>query len=57
MKILFVGTFEEKYSTHHSIIREFVKRNHTVIKFDFRQLPLEYMRIKHPLYKKYKNDF
>ncbi|MFX1258419.1 MAG: glycosyltransferase [Promethearchaeota archaeon] len=57
MKILFVGTFKKKYSTHHPILREFKKRAHTVVKFDFRQLPLKYMRLKHPLYKKFKNYF
>ncbi|MFX1393587.1 MAG: glycosyltransferase [Promethearchaeota archaeon] len=57
MKILFVGTFEAKYSTHHSLIKEFKKRGHNFAKFDFRYLPSKYMRLKNHWYKKFKDYF
>lgn len=50
MKILFVGTFEKSHSTHYPIVREFKKKNHQIIKFDFRKLSLKYRKIKTPLY-------
>ena len=52
MKILFIGTFGKKWSTHYPIFREFKKKNDDIIKFDFRALPLKYMRLKSLLYSK-----
>ncbi len=53
MKILFVGVFKEPWSTHHPIVKEFKRKNHEVIKFDFRQLSLKNMRITFPFYRNF----
>jgi len=50
MKILFVGSFSDPWSTHHSLVEEFEKKNHKVVKFDFRNLAFKNIRIKNRLY-------
>ncbi|MBD3340688.1 MAG: glycosyltransferase [Candidatus Lokiarchaeota archaeon] len=51
MRILFVGSFENPWSTHHPIVREFMEKGHKVIKFDFRKIAYDNISIKHTFYK------
>ncbi len=59
MRILFVGAFRNKWSTHHPMVQALKKQNHQVIKFDFREIPKKYIKITSSLYtirfKKYFN--
>ena len=50
MKILFVGTFQNKWSTHHGMVKAFEEIGHEVIKFDFRKTPKILSFIKNTLY-------
>jgi glycosyltransferase involved in cell wall biosynthesis len=50
MRILFVGSFADPWSTHHSLVEELRKKNYEVVKFDFRNLALNNIRLKNRLY-------
>ena len=50
MRILFVGSFADPWSTHHSLVKELRKKNCNVVKFDFRNIALNNIRLKNPLY-------
>jgi len=50
MKILFVGSFADPWSTHHSLVEELRKKDHEVSKFDFRSVAEKYINIKNRIY-------
>jgi len=50
MKILFIGSFADPWSTHHSLVGELMKKNHEVIKFDFRSQAESNIKIKNRIY-------
>ena len=50
MRILFIGVFYTKWSTHHPMVKALEKQNHQVIKFDYRYLALKFRQLKNPLY-------
>jgi len=50
MKILFVGVFSISWSTNHDMVRALRKKNHKVIKFDFRLMALKNIKLKSTFY-------
>ena len=50
MKILFVGAFNDPWSTHHPFVKVLRNKDHEVIKFDFRNLALKNIKLKFRLY-------
>ena len=50
MKILFVGIFSVPWSTNHKMVKALEKRNHKVVKFDFRHRAFKNVIIKSPFY-------
>ncbi|MFX0069902.1 MAG: glycosyltransferase [Candidatus Hermodarchaeota archaeon] len=50
MKILFVGAFNNPWSTHHPMVSAFRRNKHKVVKFDFRYLALKNIKLKFQLY-------
>ena len=50
MRILFVGSFVDPWSTHHSLVKELRNKKHKVVVFDFRNIALNNIRLKNHLY-------